>query len=86
MAKVFGMVGLRYADDVLLPYSYLDYSTALVQYIQDLDNTAAHTPLNTSSLHQSASIFKQSAQVVAQEIDRAVKVINSSSIFYCNNS
>jgi len=72
MAKVFGLTGLRFADDPILPFNFVEYASAVQTYIQAIQNYT--TNVDFSLLNSAASNFSDAAQKVSAEIQNATNL------------
>jgi len=68
MAKVYGTIALRLADDFVLPFEFKDYTSALVGYFNTLSNTT--TMLNFTAMQSAIQHFGAAAASIDNEISQ----------------
>jgi N-acetylated-alpha-linked acidic dipeptidase len=66
MAKVFGSLALRLLDDVVLPFDFRDYGTAMNGYLADLLNST--NQVDFTPMKQAISNFNAAANTITAEI------------------
>jgi len=71
IAKLYGLVALRIADDQFLPFDFVQYAMTLSEYVGDLENSTSK--VNFTLLKTSSQNFLTAAQSFAQELESLIQ-------------